>query len=185
MKRAGFTIVELLVVIVIIAILAGVTVMAYTGIREKAYASKVETDTQQLIKAIRVARESTQKTLMQLTGYNHTAGTCREASTIPDGTDLLTLPSTHNCWAAYRAALNTISNASGINVRNLLDPWGWPYAIDENEGESGGCGRDAVAVFARPLNSYAAGAYDSYPVYDAKYGTISIPRTGFTGCAAD
>ena len=40
---------------------------------------------------------------------------------------------------------------SGTDVRGLVDPWGRPYYIDENEGENGGCGQDAIGVYARPF----------------------------------
>lgn len=40
----GFTIVELLIVIVVIAILAAISVVAYTGIQERAHNSAVQTD---------------------------------------------------------------------------------------------------------------------------------------------
>ena len=40
-KNTGFTIVELLIVIVVIAILATVSVVAYTGIRQRAYVVRV------------------------------------------------------------------------------------------------------------------------------------------------
>lgn len=41
-KRAGFTIVELLIVIVVIAILAAITVVAYNGVRQRASASAAQ-----------------------------------------------------------------------------------------------------------------------------------------------
>ena len=39
--RSGFTIVELLIVIVVIAILAAITIVAFNGIQERARASAV------------------------------------------------------------------------------------------------------------------------------------------------
>lgn len=41
-KRQGFTIVELLIVIVVIAILATISIVAYRGIQDRAYAAKVD-----------------------------------------------------------------------------------------------------------------------------------------------
>lgn len=43
-KGTGFTIVELLIVVVVIAILAAISVVAYTGIQNRAYDSAVQAD---------------------------------------------------------------------------------------------------------------------------------------------
>lgn len=44
MRQKGFTIVELLVVIVVIAILAAIGVVAYTGIQDRVHAATIQTD---------------------------------------------------------------------------------------------------------------------------------------------
>lgn len=180
----GFTIVELLIVIVVIAILAAITIVAYSGIQSRAYTSKVESDYRSLELAIRAARTNTSQTLREITGNSHTAGLCR-ANPLQDGVDLASLPTNHTCWVSYGNALNAISNASGIDVRGLVDPWGWPYAIDENEGEGGGCGRDTIYVFNRPLNTYAAGPHDALSVEHPDFRRVNVPRSGFSGCAAE
>lgn len=51
-RNKGFTIVELLIVVVIVAILADITVVAYNGIRDRAYNSSVSTSLSTLKKAI-------------------------------------------------------------------------------------------------------------------------------------
>lgn len=79
--RNGFTIVELLIVIVIIAILAGLTVVAFNGIRQRAALSSVKSDTIKLAKAIELQKaegalpttvDSTASTLpnMKVSGSN-------------------------------------------------------------------------------------------------------------------
>ena len=49
--QKGFTIVELLIVIVVIAILAAVTIVAYNGVQARAYNTKVISGTSQYVKA--------------------------------------------------------------------------------------------------------------------------------------
>lgn len=51
-KQPGFTIVELLIVIVVIGILAAITIVAYNGIQDRARDSKRQQDTDSIIKAL-------------------------------------------------------------------------------------------------------------------------------------
>ena len=50
--QLGFTIVELLIVIVVIAILAAITIVAYTGIQNQAMESSVKSELTQNVKKI-------------------------------------------------------------------------------------------------------------------------------------
>lgn len=56
MKRRGFTIVELLIVIVVIAILAAISVVAYTGIQNRAHEATVRSDLSNFQKQMEVFR---------------------------------------------------------------------------------------------------------------------------------
>lgn len=51
-SRRGFTIVELLIVIVVIAILAAVSIVAYVGIQQKARSAALQSDLSQAHRAI-------------------------------------------------------------------------------------------------------------------------------------
>lgn len=55
-KQTGFTIVELLIVIVIIAILAAVSIVAYNGIQNRANDTVVEADLSAIVKKMELAR---------------------------------------------------------------------------------------------------------------------------------
>ena len=165
--RKGFTIVELLIVIVVIAILAAITVVAYTGVQDRAQQSKIDSDIGQLVKAIEGARSATGKTLYGVTGDSYPAGSCADDA---PGTDFAALPKTDACWVRTDATLTDLYNATGIDVRGLSDPWGRPYFIDENEGVSGSCNRDKVGVYARPTNGGSR-------LYD-----IDLANSGNSGC---
>ena len=67
-KKAGFTIVELLIVIVVIAILAAITIVAYTGIQERARTSAQLSELSQLQRTIQVD-------VLQTTGTEISIGT--------------------------------------------------------------------------------------------------------------
>lgn len=169
--REGFTIVELLIVVVIIAVLAGITIGAYSGIQDRARQAAMEADLSNLTKAILAARANESKVLADITGRTWTAGSCTSKTA---GTDLAGLPKTDTCWAAYLDTLSKISIASGINVQNLVDPWGRPYYIDENEGVSGSCNRDTLDVLAMPAN----GSAKYTPSHE-----VRLALSGLTGCS--
>ena len=55
-KRTGFTIVELLIVITVIAILASITVVAFNGVQQRARAVKQTTDVRNIESTLRVSQ---------------------------------------------------------------------------------------------------------------------------------
>lgn len=111
-RARGFTIVELLIVIVVIAILASISTVAYAGIQERSRRASAMSDLKMLEKAIIMARIHTNKTLLQITGSNCTY--CIGGQ------------------VGYEAALDAIGTASGMNLASLKkgDPWGDRYRID-------------------------------------------------------
>src|SRR5690554_4129028 len=73
-KQRGFTIVELLIVIVVIAILAAISIVAYTGIQQRARDSKRKDDVAKIVKALAIwsiDKDSSFETLN--TGWNGSA----------------------------------------------------------------------------------------------------------------
>jgi prepilin-type N-terminal cleavage/methylation domain-containing protein len=150
-KQTGFTIVELLIVVVVIAILAAITIVSFNGIQARANQAKIDSDISVLNKSILAARNAKGEVpLKDITAKSATGGDCW---TKPSGTDLAALPRTDLCWTVYLASLDAISTASNINVRNLVDPWGRPYYMDENEGEgtAPACNKDRIGYYSRPF----------------------------------
>jgi prepilin-type N-terminal cleavage/methylation domain-containing protein len=148
-KQTGFTIVELLIVIVVIGILAAITIIAYNGIQDRAQRAKISSDLRNIENAINMARTDRNTVLGIITVNFGTAGTCVPKA---NGTDLAALPKTDTCWTSYLTTLDRISTASGQNIRNLVDPWGRPYFIDENENEGGtaNCTKDSIGAYKNP-----------------------------------
>lgn len=147
--KKGFTIVELLIVIVVIGVLAAITIVAYNGLQERARVTKIKADLNQISKATLSARIFAGQPLGVITENWYTAKSCLDK---PTGTNLAALPRTDACWVDYLATMQKISDLSGVNVSGMVDPWGRPYAIDENEGrnETEFCIQDRLRTFRYP-----------------------------------
>jgi prepilin-type N-terminal cleavage/methylation domain-containing protein len=171
-KKRGFTIVELLIVIVVIGILAAITIVAYNGIQTRAATAKRNSDIALYYRAILAARINTGMTLGQITGSYWSAGSCLPSPGSNTGNiEPRNLAKTDSCWVTYYNDLTTIGAAAGMSLSGLKagDNRGNPYIIDENEGEGGGCGQDAMDYFT---GNNADAAFD-----------MSVPLSGFSGCA--
>lgn len=156
-QHKGFTIIELLVVIVIVAILASITLVVYNGVKSRAQMAKIDSDLRMIKVAIEAARGTTGLSMTKVTTREHTGADCLAAST---GTDIINLPKTHPCWANYIVAMDNLSIQSGMNVRNLLDPWGRPYFLYEKEDTYTyltlePCGKDEYGVLEYPHRQWA------------------------------
>jgi prepilin-type N-terminal cleavage/methylation domain-containing protein len=132
----GFTIVELLIVIVVISILASITVTAFSGVSERTKISRANTEMRSLAQLIKIAVTVQNKPLYQITGSTWTLANCYYDSNQPY-IPMRQLASTDACWTDYQTAINNIAIAAGSpqSASKFLkgDPWGSPYLIDENE----------------------------------------------------
>lgn len=120
----GFTIVELLIVVVVIAILAGITIVAYNGIQNRAKTSSVQSTLSQSAKALEVEKVKT--------GTNTYPDTLPSSIRAGSGITLNYLPSSSSSPTGYclEATIGTIAyhvdssstspQINGCTVTNLV-----------------------------------------------------------------
>jgi prepilin-type N-terminal cleavage/methylation domain-containing protein len=151
-RDRAFTIVELLIVIVVIAILSAITVVAYNGVQARSKESVLAQELRDYRQAIHLARINRNQSLYGITGSNHTSQDGGCFTTYP-----ATYPKTHSCWTVTTASLQRIADASGMNLNGIIDgdPWGAPYYLDENEEDNynneGMCRKDIIGSYTDPM----------------------------------
>lgn len=152
----GFTIVELLIVIVVIAILAAISVVAYNGIQNRANNTKVQSDMRQVAKLIEV--------------YNAQNGS------YPSTGDIHNVFTDNNCTLAtddngYRG-VNWVPNMSGLTS-----------ALPQNPGLQGtGLGGAGCYTYSSDGISYILSAWNAKrggPSTDTMYRRLGWRENGF------
>ena len=106
LKKTGFTIVELLIVIVVIAILAAITIVAYNGIQVRAENTKT-------VSAVQAYRKALTKYAIEKGSYPIIGGYCL-------GTQYLILDGT---TAGCRNSNSVLTNSSATTFAPLLQPY--------------------------------------------------------------
>lgn len=162
--RRGFTIVELLIVVVIIAILAAVTVVAYNGVRARAQAAQIADEFKTIEKALLL--------------YKHTLG----LSSWPTDNDA-------TYWTGNANPSFTAIIAAQPSFREFLQSvplapigTGNPYAFDNDLDTYNGCSNASSGVNIYINNATTADTAVMQAVDDAiDDGNLACGRVRFTG----
>ncbi len=157
---SGFTIIELLVVVTVVAILASIVVLSYGSVRQQAADSKRDSDLKSLEDSIETARYNQGKTLYEITnGYG--LGSWIDCVFLHSGEPRDLSTSTY-CWQYYYTAIDDIATAADVNLDDLKkgDARGNPYIIFEKEGVSlwgGNCNKDTLGYYTGNGGASATG----------------------------
>jgi len=100
-SRAGFTIVELLIVIVVIGILAAITIVAYSGITNEADKAVIASDVRDISKRIEADRVVSSEYPDNLNEYNLPAGVVTNYTKQSDTEYCLSITSERNASISY------------------------------------------------------------------------------------
>jgi prepilin-type N-terminal cleavage/methylation domain-containing protein len=164
-KKLGFTIVELLVVIVVIAILAAITVIAYNGIQARANDSRMQTGVSQLEKAIRLWNVNTGE--YPKGGYGSTAAV--GATNCADGS---------GGWIYSGVYACTLED---VLQKQSLIPSNFTLNLPPNKGYGGGYdGRNSIMFYA--CNDPGEFALYYYLQNPSTSDTASLTNVESNGC---
>jgi prepilin-type N-terminal cleavage/methylation domain-containing protein len=179
-NQTGFTIVELLIVVVVIAILAAITIVAYNGIQQRARASAVQSDIAQAVRKIEIAKtEGGLDTYPADLPSGFTPSQSSEVSYSFDPVINRYCVTVTNGEISYFASTsNTTPQEGTCSEGNRLVGW-WP--LNGNTQDISGTGNDGAA-YSVTSASGQKGVADTAFYFD---GTSNSIRTGSSLSEAD
>jgi len=160
---SGFTIVELLVVIVVIGVLAAITIVSYSGISSKAIVASLKSD---------LDSNSRQFKIFQVTNGNYPATISTDCKTQPDTT-------TNKC-----IKLSGGNQFDSYDVNNTTNPQTFTLTL-KNGTNSYDITEDSIPGAAPVTITLDGTAFDNGAGWGADYGEWYDPDSGDSGCSGD
>lgn len=180
-KQKGFTIVELLIVVVVIAILAAITILAYNGIQQRARASALQTTVTDIAKRVEAekAGSTSEQYPSSLASLNISSAGVNYYYSPDDNSYCVTKT---DGSMRYSATSNNPAAVEGDCGANGVVGW---YKMNNNGVDDGPSGANATLTTVSSVsgqNGQANGAYsfngtDSQLYIPTTYGLTSINAT--------
>lgn len=181
-KKRGFTIVELLIVIVVIAILASITIIAYNGTQQRARDAQRASDIAMLTKALelfyidngRYPQISGSGSTTINNGWSTTADSSWSNANTQTGVFYSSL--TAALVPKYLSVLpRDPVNTQGVSILSTSNSYGYAYF---GSYSSGYCGKADGQVYILVYRNEQAG------IVNQLYGTCNAPTLGPYGAGA-
>lgn len=160
-KQSGFTIVELLIVVVVIAILAAITIVAYTGIRDRADASAMQSELTSTAKKLATAKvdSGTEQYPLNLSAAGVTNTSINYSSTIGSDRGDYCIDNTRGQQSFYISSRKPVPQAGSCTVSNGMVGW---WRFNGNANDSSPSGNNGVVTNTTLTTGYNDTASSSY-----------------------
>lgn len=129
--KNGFTIVELLIVIVVIGILAALVLNSFAGAQQKARLASADSGVESLAKGIKKLEFDTGKKAF---GCPAEGGVYDAEGAVTNTTAGIMNAPTVSTWGPCSWTASDISSWQGPYITSPKDPWGSDYRIDHDYG---------------------------------------------------
>ncbi len=157
-KSRGFTIVELLIVIVVIAILAAITIVAYTGIQDRAKASALQSEVTSVARKVEAekAQSSSEQYPSSLASLNVSGAGVDYYYSATDNSYCVTKANGSIRYSATSSHSSAVQGDCGVN-----DIVGW-YKMNNNGVDDGPIGVTATLTSVTSVAGQGGSANGAY-----------------------